>query len=73
MEEEPAESVANVTASDVRAGLGRLFLHAWRLELTSPSDGHLIRAEASLPSELEHVLDGLRRSASDLSGPEGRR
>jgi 23S rRNA pseudouridine1911/1915/1917 synthase len=42
------------------AGLGRLFLHAWRLELTSPSDGHLIRATAPLPPELEAVLDGLR-------------
>jgi 23S rRNA pseudouridine1911/1915/1917 synthase len=41
-------------------GLGRLFLHAWRLELTSPSDGHLIRATAPLPRELESVLDGLR-------------
>jgi len=42
------------------AGLGRLFLHAWRLELTSPSDGHLIRATAPLPPELETVLYGLR-------------
>jgi len=42
------------------AGLDRLFLHAWRLELTSPSDGHLIRATAPLPAELETVLDGLR-------------
>ena len=42
------------------AGLGRLFLHAWRLELTSPSDGRLIRATAPLPPELESVLDGLR-------------
>jgi 23S rRNA pseudouridine1911/1915/1917 synthase len=42
------------------AGLERLFLHAWRLELTSPSDGHLIRATAELPPELESVLDGLR-------------
>jgi 23S rRNA pseudouridine1911/1915/1917 synthase len=41
-------------------GLARLFLHAWRLELTSPSDGHLIRATAPLPPELESVLDGLR-------------
>jgi len=41
-------------------GLGRLFLHAWRLELTSPADGHLIRATAPLPTELESVLDGLR-------------
>ena len=41
-------------------GLGRLFLHAWRLELTSPSDGHLIRATAPLPPELSTVLDRLR-------------
>jgi 23S rRNA pseudouridine1911/1915/1917 synthase len=41
-------------------GLARLFLHAWRLELTSPSDGHLIRATAPLPPELETVLDALR-------------
>ena len=41
-------------------GLGRLFLHAWRLELTSPSRGTLIRAEAALPDELESVLGRLR-------------
>lgn len=43
-------------------GLGRLFLHAWRLELAAPGDGHLIRAEAQLPAALEGVLDGLRRA-----------
>jgi 23S rRNA pseudouridine1911/1915/1917 synthase len=43
-------------------GLGRLFLHAWRLELAAPSDGHLIRATAPLPDELETVLEGLRRA-----------
>ena len=42
------------------APLERLFLHAWRLQLTSPIDGTLIRAEAPLPDELERVLDGLR-------------
>jgi 23S rRNA pseudouridine1911/1915/1917 synthase len=41
-------------------GLERLFLHAWRLELNAPSDGHLIRATAPLPDELESVLDRLR-------------
>ena len=41
-------------------GLERLFLHAWRLELTSPSTGRLIRAEAPLPAELESVLADLR-------------
>jgi 23S rRNA pseudouridine1911/1915/1917 synthase len=55
------------------APLERLFLHAWRLQLTSPTDGSLIRAEAPLPDELEQVLAGLRASANDLAGPEGRR
>jgi 23S rRNA pseudouridine1911/1915/1917 synthase len=41
-------------------GLDRLFLHAWRLELTSPSSGELIRATAPLPAELERVLATLR-------------
>jgi len=41
-------------------GLGRLFLHAWRLELTSPSSGRLIRAEAPVPADLESVLGDLR-------------
>jgi 23S rRNA pseudouridine1911/1915/1917 synthase len=50
-------------------GLGRLFLHAWRLELAAPGDGRLIRASAALPPELEGVLEGLR--AGDLRIPEG--
>ena len=41
-------------------GTERLFLHAWRLELTSPSSGRLIRAEAPLPPALETVLARLR-------------
>ena len=45
-------------------GLGRLFLHAWRIELNAPSDGHLIRAEADLPPELAGVLDDLRARRS---------
>lgn len=48
-------------------GLARLFLHAWRLELASPSDGRLIRAMAPLPAELEAVLERLR--AGDRPGP----
>ncbi|MFP5343234.1 MAG: RluA family pseudouridine synthase [Candidatus Limnocylindria bacterium] len=43
--------------------LGRMFLHAWRLELASPTDGHLIRAEAPLPAELQAPLDLLRGAA----------
>jgi 23S rRNA pseudouridine1911/1915/1917 synthase len=49
---------------DVAGGLERLFLHAWRLELTSPSTGNLIRAEAPLPVELERVTEGLREVAA---------
>jgi 23S rRNA pseudouridine1911/1915/1917 synthase len=41
-------------------GLGRLFLHAWRLELVSPTSGRLVRVEAPLPLELEAVLEDLR-------------
>jgi 23S rRNA pseudouridine1911/1915/1917 synthase len=41
-------------------GLGRLFLHAWRLELAAPGDGHLIRATAPLPDDLDAVVDGLK-------------
>jgi 23S rRNA pseudouridine1911/1915/1917 synthase len=44
--------------------LERLFLHAWRLELTSPSSGELIRAVAPLPGELEVVVEGLRAEAT---------
>jgi 23S rRNA pseudouridine1911/1915/1917 synthase len=54
-------------------GLERLFLHAWRLELGSPSDGHLIRATAELPADLDDVLDGLRRSGADRAGGGGGR
>lgn len=40
-------------------GLERLFLHAWRLELVSPSSGELVRLEAPLPDDLASVLDTL--------------
>jgi 23S rRNA pseudouridine1911/1915/1917 synthase len=42
------------------AALERLFLHSWRLELTSPSSGELIRAEADLPDDLAGVVEELR-------------
>jgi 23S rRNA pseudouridine1911/1915/1917 synthase len=41
-------------------GLGRLFLHAWRLEFGRPDGEGVIRATAPLPAELETVLEGLR-------------
>ncbi len=49
-------------------GLGRLFLHAWKLELASPSGASIIRAESPLPQELEAVLDGLRDAAGRTFG-----
>jgi 23S rRNA pseudouridine1911/1915/1917 synthase len=52
------------TSSRGPDGLSRLFLHAWRLELTSPSRGDLIRATAPLPPALEEVLAGLRGTPS---------
>jgi 23S rRNA pseudouridine1911/1915/1917 synthase len=45
------------------AGLGRLFLHSWRIEFTATDGKRLIRVEAPLPGELESVLEGLRASA----------
>lgn len=43
-------------------GLGRLFLHSWKLQAVSPTSGKLIRAEAPLPADLEAALDGLRKA-----------
>jgi 23S rRNA pseudouridine1911/1915/1917 synthase len=53
-------------------GLSRLFLHAWRLELAAPGDGHLIRATAPLPPELESVLDELRAADAESAGSRHR-
>ncbi len=52
-------------------GLGRLFLHAWRIVFTSPSTGDLVRVEAPLPDALESVILGLRASATGAPGGAG--
>ncbi len=49
-------------------GLDRLFLHAWRLELVTPSSANLVRAEAPLPESLETVLEGLRAADASADG-----
>ena len=41
-------------------GLGRLFLHSWRLEFAAVDGDRVVRAEAPLPAELEAVLDQLQ-------------
>ena len=46
-------------------GLERLFLHAWRLEVVSPSRNELVRAESPLPPELSGVLEKLRIRARE--------
>lgn len=51
-----------------RAGLGRLFLHAARLEFRHPLGGRRMRVTAALPPELERVLVKLRAQSSDESG-----
>ena len=48
-------------------GLRRMFLHAWRLELAAPSDGHLIRARRRSRPELESVLVDLRAEGGALT------
>jgi 23S rRNA pseudouridine1911/1915/1917 synthase len=42
------------------AGLGRLFLHSWKLEFMTPHAERLVRVEAPLPAELDSVLAALR-------------
>jgi 23S rRNA pseudouridine1911/1915/1917 synthase len=46
-----------------RLGLDRPFLHAWRLALDHPSDGHRIELTEPLPDDLEAALGRLRDRA----------
>lgn len=39
------------------AGLGRMFLHAWRLSFNHPSTGKRIHLNAELPAELQGLID----------------
>lgn len=47
-----------------RLGLGRPFLHSWRLSFDHPITGERIELEDPLPPELAQVLDRLRSSRS---------
>jgi 23S rRNA pseudouridine955/2504/2580 synthase len=53
-------------AAKQRWGLGRMFLHAWKLELPHPTTGVPLRLEAELPAALEGVL-----SRMNLAPPGG--
>jgi len=46
-------------------GLGRIFLHSWKLEFVTPAGERLVRVEAPLPAELEQALAALRASGSE--------
>lgn len=47
-------------------GLGRQFLHSWRLEFDHPLSGEHLSFEAALPGELVSFLDSLRREANSV-------
>jgi 23S rRNA pseudouridine955/2504/2580 synthase len=43
-----------------RAGLKRMFLHAWRLRLNHPATGNTIELQSELPSELQDWLKSIQ-------------
>ncbi len=51
-----------------RWGLGRMFLHAFRLELPHPAGGARLRLEAPLPAELEAALSRMNLGAGSPRG-----
>jgi len=55
-----------------RLGLGRQFLHAWKLVFRHPLTGQNLSCESNLPADLLHASDAAKREpASD--GPDGSR
>jgi 23S rRNA pseudouridine1911/1915/1917 synthase len=44
-------------------GVGRQFLHSYRLSFAHPVSGRELRVEAPLPDDLVRVLVGLRKEA----------
>ncbi len=49
-----------------KAGLKRMFLHAWRLQFTHPASGERLALQAELPPELTHFLDHVRAASPQL-------
>ena len=58
-------------AAKQRWGLGRMFLHAWKLELPHPVTGAPLKLEAELPPALVEVLSRMNLPAP--AGPAGAR
>jgi 23S rRNA pseudouridine955/2504/2580 synthase len=48
----------------VKQGLKRMFLHAWRLQLSHPASGESVALHAALPDELQRFLPVKPVSAS---------
>jgi len=53
-------------------GVGRQFLHSYRLAFSHPMTGDALSFEAPLPSDLALILDGLRRSTAGAAAGETR-
>lgn len=52
-----------------RLGLGRPFLHSWRVVFDHPVTGRRVSAEEPLPEDLVQALDRLRSGVSGASAP----
>ena len=59
-------------AAKQRWGLGRMFLHAWKLELPHPITGAPLRLEAELPPALVEVLSRMNLPAPTGQAPARR-
>ena len=53
-------------------GVGRQFLHSYRLAFSHPMTGEALSFEAQLPPDLALILDGLRRSTAGAAAGETR-
>lgn len=47
--------------------MGRVALHAWKLEIRHPISGEMMEFEAPLPDDLQRLIDKLRQFRSDKS------
>ena len=52
-----------VRAQFARQGFGRMFLHAWRLDIPHPVTGELLQLTAPLPPECQRLLDRLEQKS----------